>query len=866
MTLVGRDLEIKHLAELIDGIGRRGGALLVTGEAGIGKSALLAEVRALTTTSRTRALTAVGVESERHLPWSGLHQIIHPIRAGIENLPGPQRKALRAALGMSDETVPDNYLVGLAVLTLLSDIASDTPLVLIAEDAHWLDSASQQVLAFVARRLGSEPIVLLATIRDGQTTRLDDGLPAMHLERLTDETASELLDKVAPGLTTEMRSRLLAEAAGNPLALIELPPTVHSELPLPTRLERAFTARFADLPEQTRTCLLNAAVNDSNSLAEALGDNDIAVLTPAVDARLVELGNGTVTFRHPLMRSAIAQSASPAQRQAAHRKLAETQSEQPDRRAWHLAAATVGIAEAVAADLVGTADRAQRRGGVGTAIAALEEAARLSQHKADHLLKAAELAVDSGNRDLVDRLLNEARSLELTPRQHALARWLPTGFDDGLRADTAGPGELAALAESLVTDDIDLAMRILWGAAMRCFWVEPGADARRLILRVADSMPISRDDPRMVAISAYVAPFERGPEVRKALGQLTVGDPQMNRFLGSAALQVGAFDLSIRFSAAAQPGFRAQGRLGSLTRALAVQAWSSARLGDLAAALPAAEEASRLGHETGQPFMHGLARAVLAEVAALRGHYEQATTLAADAERIGLAVGARPVLATVQLTRGIAALGEGRYADAYADLRRVHDPADPSYQLALRCHLLPELAEAAIRADQTDELRELVADLEHPYVRAVLDQSDEVFTEALAAAPGPLERARLQLAFGEWLRRQRRVAESRPQLRAARAAFDALGIVPWGERTRRELRAAGETSPHHGPDARSRLTAHELSIARLAADGLTNREIGQQLFLSHRTVSTHLHRIFPKLGVSSRSELKAALTYTDSVM
>ena len=914
MALFGRELEQKQLAELIDGVRHRGGALLVRGEAGIGKSALLAEVRALSGTSTMRVLATTGAESEEHLPYAGLHQLLHPIRAGIDGLPGPQRDALGAALGLADRAVPEVYLVGLATLNLLSEAAADAPLVLITEDVHWLDRSSAEVLAFVARRLESEPIVLIATVRDGVRSRLDDaGLPSMRVERLPEDTAAELLDAVAPGLAPTVRSRVLSEAAGNPLALTELPaavaglgeidPVLPAVMPLTARLEAAFTARVAGLPAETRTGLLIAALNDSGSLAETLdatawalrAEAGVAMLAPAVEARLIELGPGTLTFRHPLMRSAIPQAAQAGEVQRAHRALAETLSGQPDRRAWHRAWATAGTDESVAAELELAADRAKRRGGVAAAVAALQQAARLSEapaQRAERLLRAADLAAESGRRDVVEQLLGEVARLELSAQQRARVTWIRGSFDDGMREDTAGPLELAGLAESVAADgDLELATRILWGAGMRCFWIEPGPVARHGILAVADRLPIDGRDPGMVAISAYVAPIERGRAVLTDLGELAGGagaDPLVARFLGSAALQVGAFDLSARFSAAALPGLRAQGRLGLLTRALAVQAWSCVRLGDLVTALPAAEEAGRLGEETKQPFMHGLARAVQAEIAALRGDYEQAEALAAAAEQVGLAAGARPVLATVQMARGLAALGEGRYADAFADLRRMHDPADPAYQLALRCYAIADLADAAIRADQADSMREIVRELETfalstsspalhiglRYVRAVLaegDDMEELFRAALAAdlIGWPLERGRVRLAFGEWLRRRRRVAESRPHLRAARETFDALGLIAWSERTRAELRAAGEASPRRGPDARDQLTAHELSIAQLAAEGLTNREIGQRLYLSHRTVSTHLHRIFPKLAVSSRSELASALrremTYTDGV-
>jgi len=649
----------------------------------------------------------------------------------------------------------------------------------------------------------------------------------------------------------------------------------------------------AGLPPETRVSLLIAALNDSGSLAEileatrsALGTADgLAVLTPAADAGLIELGPGTLTFRHPLMRSAIPRATDAGERQEAHRALAETLSGQPDRRAWHRAGASAGPDESVAIELELAADRAQRRGGVAAAVAALRESARLSEapdRRVERLLRAAELAVESGRRDVVERLLGEVARSELSAQQRARATWILSGFDDGMRQDTAGSMELAGLAESVAANgDVDLAMRILWSAGMRCFWTEPGPAARQHILTVTDRLPIGECDPRVVAISAYVAPIERGRAVVAGLRELAGGtgrDPWVDRFLGSAALQVGAFDISARFSAAALCGLRAQGRLGLLTRALAVQACSCVRLGDLVVALPAAEEAGRLAEETNQPFMYGLARAVQAEIAALRGDFDQAKALAAEAEQVGLAAGVRPVLATVQIARGLTALGEGRYDEAFADLARMHDPADPAYHLALRCYSIAELAEAAIRTGQAGRMREILLELEAfapstsspamhiglRYVRAVLapgDEAEDLFNTALGAnlTGWPLERGRIQLALGEWLRRRRRVAESRAHLRAARETFDALGVIPWSERARRELRAAGESSPRRGPDARDQLTAHELSIAQLAAEGLTNREIGQKLYLSHRTVSTHLHRIYPKLGVSSRTDLEAAL-------
>ncbi|WP_159846826.1 ATP-binding protein [Nocardia sp. CY41] len=899
MPLFGRETELKDLRALVDGPEDRSGILL-QGEAGIGKSALVNEAVAAAAVAGARVLRTAGVEAEQHYAYAGLHRLLYPLRKGLDELPPQQRDALAAAFGTSDSgEEPTTYLVGLAALTLLADTASLRPLLIVAEDVHALDAASAQVLAFIARRVDTEPIALIATLRDGIGSPLTDaGLSLLRLEPLSDDDAAALLGLTAPGLPAPVRRRLLAEAKGNPLALTELPTAVGeledlpAALPLTERLERAFAERSTTLPAPTRAALLVAALGDSDSITEILSATSLLlgtraepdIFTPAVEARLLVLGPGTVTFRHPLMRSALTAMATAGERVRAHGALADVLTD-PNRRAWQRAAATAGPDEQVARELQDVAERARHH---GDAIAAWERAADLSdnpERRADRLLRAAELAVDTGRRDLAERLVLAAHALPSTPRHRATAAWLLSGFEDGVRENPSRIAELATLAASVAADGHpDAAMRILWGAAMRCFWSEPGPGARDALLAVADDLPIPDDDPRLVAVSGYVAPFERGERVLghlRALASDTGRDPEVDRFLGSAALQVGAFDLAAHFSAAAAPGFRVQGQLGLLPRALTVQAWSLTRLGDLAAAAPVAAEAAAFARETGQPFMHGLATAVQAEIAALRGDYPRAAALVGEAERIGLACGARPVLATVQLARGLAALGEGRYEDAFADLRRMHDPRDPSHSPALRAYFLAELADAAIRAGQPDALRELLHGLEQAaaatpspalhigwrYATALLstDAAETHFTGALGAdlTAWPAERGRLHLSYGEWLRRRRRVVESRTHLRTAREIFDALGFTAWSERARLELRSAGESSPNRDPDARDRLTPHELSIARLAAQGLTNREIGQRLYLSHRTVSTHLHRIFPKLGVSSRTDLAALLPVED---
>ncbi|MEU0503050.1 AAA family ATPase [Nocardia sp. NPDC005998] len=900
MPMFGRDAELKDLSALVDGPGDQSG-ILIEGEPGIGKSTLVEQTAAAAAIAGLRVLRTAGVEAERNLVFAGLHRLLYPLRREFDALPPRQFDALATALGMSDATdEPSIHLVGLAALTLLADTAADRAVLVVAEDVHWLDLASAEVLAFVARRIDSEPVAMLATLRDGTTSPLRDaGLTVMCIGPLPDDDANELLDSTAPELPAQVRHRVLAEAHGNPLALTELPMAVADltdtalALPLTERLEQAFSARGAALPGPTRSALLVAALNDGDSAAETLTAAGILlqsavtseVLAPAVAARLISVGSGTVTFRHPLVRSALAAAATAAERRRAHLALAETLDDLPERQVWHRAAGAAGADEDVAAALEGAAERSRHRGGT---VAALERAAALSVtpgRRADRLLRAAELAVDSGHRDTAERLVGAARTLPLTAEQEATAKWVLSGFEDGMRDNPSHIGELAALATSVAADGFpDAALRILWGAAARCFWSEPGPDIRRAVLAVADTVGIPEGDPRKLAIDSIVAPFERGEQVLghlRVLAATTGRDTETDHFLSSAAYQVGAFDLAAHFAGAAAPGFRSAGQLGLLTRALAIQAWSLARVGDLAAAAPIAAEAVAFARETGQPFMHATVTTVQAEIAALRGDYPQAAALTADAERTGLAAGARPVLATVQLTRALIALGEGRFDDAYADLARIHNPRDPSHSPALCAYFLSELAEAAVRAGRTDAMADLLRELEPTaastpspalhigmrYARAVLagDKAGELFATALAAdlTGWPAERGRLHLAYGEWLRRQRRVVESRTHLRMAREIFDALGFAAWSERARLELRSAGESSPNRDPDARERLTPHELSIAQLAAQGLTNREIGQRLYLSHRTVSTHLHRIFPKLGISSRGDLAALLPASD---
>ncbi|MBB4755044.1 AAA family ATPase [Actinoplanes lobatus] len=900
-SLHGRDAELHKLGDFVRGARDRGGALVIRGEAGIGKSSLLAKARRIAAAEGLLVLSTTGVEAESRLPFASLHRLLRPVLDRAQALPAPQREAMLAAFGMSSAATPDLFLIALAALNMVGDAGPEPAALLLVEDAHWLDSASADVLGFVARRLDADPVILLAAIRDGFPSLFGSDLPELRLERLDELSSAAVLDARAGGLPSGTRRKLLQDAAGNPLALVELaigagqpgPEAMTSAWqPLTDRLEEAFAARVAKLPAATRALLLVASINDGDALSETLdaasmvaGSAVTAIdLGPAMDASLLDPHESLVRFRHPLMRSAIHQRAGLAERHAAHAALARVLSDQPSRAIWHRAASLSGPDENVAAGLAEAAALARHQGAVMSALMALERSARLTEdpaRRAARLLRAAEAAVELGLQDVVTRLVREARTVALSARQRAQLLWIEASFGAGLREEHRRPAAIAAAAERVATDGhVGVALRLLNGAALRSFWTDAdAAPARHRIVDVAESLPVAAGDPDLLAILAFAAPIERGATVIDSLrlSAARSGDnPEALRLVGSAAVLVGAFDLAETCCTAALPALRAQGRLGLLARALGAQAWSAAHLADLGLGIPAAEECTRLAAETSQPLFVGIGQATAAVMAALRGDEERAQTLATAAEQGALSGGVRPVLATAQLARGLAALGAGHYAEAFAHLRRMHDPADPSFHPALRCFALVELADSAVHSGQRAAITDVVAEMESfarqtpspalhgglQHARAVLardDQAEALFRSALEDGAGrwPFTRARLQLAYGQWLRRQRRTADSRTPLRAARDTFDGLGTTPWGELARQELRASGETSRRQVTAAYDRLTPQELQIAQMAAEGMTNREIGERLYLSHRTVSSHLHRIFPKLEITSRSQLSS---------
>ena len=901
--LQGRDRDIALIDRMIARIDQGGSTLVISGEPGIGKSALLEQARHQARERDLTVLSMTGVLAEVHLPFAALEQALRPLMKEAVNLVPRQRSALFSAFGMHDDTgPPDIFLVALAALSLLTESAARSPILLIADDAQWLDEATYEVLAFISRRLSSDPIVLFVAMRDGFDRLFDDPSHLrLRLSGLGEADAEHLLDAHAPDLSADLRSRFLQEAAGNPLALLELPRDRRAAdirdttwLPLTERLERAFSSRLADLPAATRMLLFVAAENDGTSLHEILragkavlgAEVDVSALTPAIAARLIDLDETEVRFRHPLVRSAMHQAADLATRHRIHAALAAIVHQELDRHLWHRAAATIGPDEELAGEYDTMAGRALRKGAVAMAIEVLERAAALSgtpKARSDRFLRAAELAADLGQPDLLERLLRQANVSEADPVASARIGWCrEMGQPPMVNDPTKIPSLVGLAAEAHAAGATDLASNLLWRAAQRCWWSNAQADLRKSILMAANRLDLPDTDPRLIAISAYVEPLHLGGEISGRLKQLagtSSGNPVAARILGSTANVIGAFDLGVGLLTYSAAALRDQGRLSDLARVLFAQAWAEMEVGDWTGAMREAEESVRFAEETGGTLWIAAATIVKARLAGMMGNLDQSQAFAAQAERLVVSVGASFLLAMLQIARGTAAIGAGRHWEAYEHLRRLFIPADPAFNSGLQFFGLADFVEAAVFSGHAETAEEVIEQMQRvagpspvPWVETMLsygrallatpEEAERFYLQGLGPGAGkwPFLRGRLLLAYGIWLRRQRRSADARAPLREARDIFDALSALPWSERAREELRASGEASRKRTEYVWEMLTPQELHIAQLAAEGLSNKEIGARLYLSHRTVGYHLHRIFAKTGVTSRSALRPILT------
>jgi DNA-binding CsgD family transcriptional regulator/tetratricopeptide (TPR) repeat protein len=904
--LFGRETEAVMLEQLVARIPERGGALVVRGDPGIGKTALLAVAAATARSKGVLVLRTAGAQSETGLAFAGLQQLLRPVLARLDHLPGPQRDALSAAFGATDVPAPDPFLIALAALNLLADAAEHAPLLLVVDEAHWLDPPTASTLAFIARRVDAEPIAVLFALRDGLASTLDGaGLPELRLGGLDGEAAGELVDASAADLTPGLRRRVLQIAAGNPLALLELPAALRLDdaridglspgtVSLMSRLERTFAGQMSGLPAQTRDLLLCAAADERASAAELVAaasllrgaEVPLGAAAPAEEAGLASITGGSIIFRHPLVRSAIYQSVSAGRRRQVHAALAAVLTDEPDRRLWHVAASTAGTDETVAREVELLAVRLAGRGAIGLAVAAARRAAVLSADSArrcSRLLRAAELAFEAGEPDLLQRLVREAGQLNPDGEQRARLTWLRNTFADTVPGDQGQMGSLVDAAEVAAdAGNSDLALHLLFGAALRCWRSDLGEPARDRVAVAVERLPVPQTHPRRVVTLAMTGPVRWGPVVSERLAAIEASADELTAdeayLAGMAARAIGDHDAAARLLESATTQLRAQGRLGALAQVLVMRGWVAIALGRWASAEMLVDESGRLAEEIGQTWWRTGSLIASGTLRGLRGETEAAEQLAAEAEKTAIPQGLNDLICMIAFARGVTWLGAGRPAVALEHLTRVFHQDDPAFHEAARFMSITYLADAASQSGQRDVAVPILGELEalaqrtpsptlHAglvYARPVLapdDAAERLYDVALGSdlRHHPFDHARLQLSYGAWLRRHRRVSESRGPLRAARQVFDALACVPWAERARQELRASGEQSRPRIPGAREQLSPQELQIAQLAADGLTNREIGQQLYLSHRTVGSHLYRIFPKLDITSRTQLASRL-------
>ncbi|GAB7192664.1 LuxR family transcriptional regulator [Kineococcus sp. NUM-3379] len=905
-AVLGRRAELTRLAAMLDRVTTSGDAIIILGEAGVGKSTLVAALADIARARGFRVLTCAGVQGETGAGFAGLHELVAEALPHLPALPPRQAAALRSVLGLGGDDPADRLLVSLAVLGLLEELAGERPVLLVVEDAHWLDAASVQHLGFAARRLAATPVLMVATCRTGEDQPFRRfGLPETTLGGLDEDSARRLLDRGGARLPAPVRERVLAEAAGNPLALLELPralPAAQAGAPLPVRLpqtevlERTFAARAGDLPAACRRLLLAAAASDDGHPAEldavaAAYGGDLGDLDPAVTAGLVRVG-GRVEFRHPLVRSAVYGAATLAERREAHLALAGALAGDADRAAWHRAAAALGADEDVAAGLEAAAGRRFARGAFSAAADAAARAAELSPAEPDRarrLALAAEAARVAGRTTWAGALADEAWGIAGEPA--VLVELATTCALLRVLAGVPSRGSAAHLLTVSRSLPAEQAAHLLVAAASSLLHAErlPAdvvADMEQELL----ALDLPPDSPRRVLALAVLAPARHARALVPAL--CTVAQPVLQALgapglpavqhralasftlgIASAAEALRDLPLARRACAAAADAYERSGAATDLSTALPGLARGHLAAGDLRQALACAEHAARLGRDVGVSGLEGIGLATSARVHAWRGDTAAGTAALARARELTDSLPRFLTGAEIGWASGLAALSEGRYQDARAALgvARGHT-FTVSWSAA-------DLVEATVRSGEPAEAGELLAAVEEEaasFGSARLDallararalvatdaDAQEHFERSLAG-PGarewPLEHARTRLVYGEWLRRRRRATDAREQLHEALAAFEAAGAGAWADRARTELRASGVSVRRTGDAPGVALTEQERQIADLAAQGLSNKDIADRLFLSHRTVGAHLYRLFPKLGITSRAELRDAL-------
>jgi DNA-binding CsgD family transcriptional regulator len=906
-TLFGRGRELQLIAAYLRRASLDGETLVLHGEPGVGKTALLDAAADAALKGGSLVLRAAGAEFEADLTFSALHQILDPLRERFTQLNDAHRAALNVALGYGDDAAPDRLVVSNATLTLLRHEARTRPLLMIIDDLPWVDRASALVLGFVARRLAGSSIGLLAVLRSGDESFFERaGLPQHELEPLDDQAASALLDARFPAVAPTVRQRVLLEARGNPLALLELPLALRASeraepaglpevLPLTRRLEALFASRVPPLPARTRELLLLAALEGTGDprVLHADGLRGSADLAAAERDRLVRLDGhtGRLDFRHPLIRSTVVGLSTTDQLRRAHKELARLFADQPDRQARHLAAATIEPDEHVAILLEQTAARILRRGDAVGAVSALTRASELSPLGADRARRLTEAAYIGAN------MTGDIRKL---PQLLAAAQQADPEVSASL--------ETAAAATYVLTNadvDIDTAHRLLVGAIeshtsqdnpngvgleealqtlLRVCWVagraEPWQPFHHAVARLASNI-----SPTLSLADKTVADPVR--TAAPVLGELDHAIDDLSDEIDPIRIERIAFAAMFvdRLGPCRQPLWRnvrngrERGAAASVIKALIQLARDDLATGQWDEARQLAHEAIELSDTHGYWSLAWHARQVQAALAAARGDYETTESLAAAMIQWAAPRRVRVMQYYAWHALALASLGRGEFEEAYQHASAISCAGTLASHVPHALWVIMDLVEAAVRTGRHPEAAAHVAAVREADVAALSPRLALVtgasaaiaaadsnaigrFEEALAI-PGidrwPFDLARVQLAYGERLRRAHTARQSRLHLTAAIQTFERLGARPWADRAAGELRATGQTKPRRHPQDRDSLTPQELEVATLAASGLTNKQIGQRLFLSHRTISGHLHRTFPKLGITSRAALRDAL-------
>jgi DNA-binding CsgD family transcriptional regulator len=905
-VLQGRRTECAALDRLLEAArGGHSGVVVVRGEGGIGKTALLGY--AAERAEGCRVLQVVGVESEMELPFAGLHQLCVPLLAGLDRLPPPQRDALGTAFGLTSGARPDRFLVGLAVLSLLADGAEERPLLCLIDDAQWLDQSSLQVLAFVARRLEAESIVLVFAMRESGELDPLAGLPELQLEGLTDAQARELLASVVGGpLDERVGERIIAETHGNPLALLELPHgspadlaggfALAAALPLPGRIEESFRQRVERLPAESQRLLLVGAaepIGDPTLLWRAAARLDLGpeAVGPAEAAGLLTLG-ARVIFRHPLLRSAIYRAASPEERRSAHQALAAATDPEldPDRRAWHRAQAAIAPDENVAAELEHSADRAQARGGLPAAAAFLEQAARLTPdpaHRAGRELNAAQIKYEAGAPTVALKLLAAAEDDgPLDKLQRARLERLRAQLAFASRRGSDAPPLLLAAAKRLEPLDAGLARETFLEALAASIFAGRLGGGRGVVevAEAARGAPPAPQPARPIDLlldglaSRFTDGYAAGVlPLRQALEAVSrdEGHDEDDIHWLWLACRIAPdlwedetwHELATRQLRVA----RDAGALSVLPLAATYRAGAHVHAGEFAAAAALIEEADAITEATGNAPL-GYTSVVLA---AWRGREAEALELIDASREDAAGRGEGRAITLAEYATAVLYNGLANYEVALAAARRASEHDD----LGLFAWALIELVEAATRnreptlaADALERLAERTRLAGTDWAlgvearsRALLSEgqgAEDLYVEAterLGRCRIRVHLARAHLLYGEWLRRENRRVDARESLRTAHDLFSTMGAEAFAERAARELLATGEKARKRTADTRGQLTAQETQIAELAREGHSNPEIGAQLFISPRTVEYHLHKVFTKLDISSRNELQRVL-------